>query len=45
MVTLFFSSFLSISIMMLAAFSKNVLEKHVIKLMKIGTGVKHRYKI
>ena len=39
------NTFLSISIMMLAAFSTNVLEKHVIKLMKIGSGVKMHDKI
>ena len=33
------STFLSISIIMLAAFPINVLEKDVIKLMEIGSGV------
>lgn len=39
------NAFLSISIMMLAAFSTNVLEKPAIKLVKIGSGVKTCYKI
>jgi len=38
-------AFLSISIMMLAAFSTNVLEKPAIKLVKIGSGVKSCDKI
>ena len=39
------NTFLSISIIMLAAFPTNVLEKPVIKLMKIGSGVKMVHKI
>ncbi len=39
------NTFLSISIMMLAAFPTNVLEKPAIKLMKIGSGVNTHYKI
>lgn len=39
------NTFLSISIIMLAAFPTNVLEKPVIKLMKIGSGLKTRDKI
>ena len=39
------NTFLSISIIMLAAFPPNVLEKDAIKLMKIGSGVKTPNKI
>jgi len=39
------NTFLSISIIMLAAFPTNVLEKPTIKLMKIGSGVKTLHKI
>ena len=42
---LLLDAFLSISIIMLAAFPANILEKDVIKLMKLGSGVKTCYKI